>query len=119
VEECWIEEIRRDSTNFWNDKKKVCASISTYLVTRGVFKDSKQIKNKMKYIENKYKKAKDFLRNTGEGLTTDDAKMGIIAIREKVLRLCPFFESIDPYMSDNASNNPPYVAEIEDLEDFD
>lgn len=104
-------------TSGWT-KKKVCESISTYLATRNVLKDVDQVKNKMRHIEKKYKEAKDFLRNTGEGLTTDDAKMGETFIREKVLRLCPFFEIVDPYMTDNASNNPPYIAETGNSEDF-
>ena len=38
----------------------------------------------MRYIEKKFKEAEDYLRNTGEGLTTADEKMGIMAIRDKV-----------------------------------
>jgi len=40
-------------------------------------------------LEDKYRKAIDFLSHTGEGITSKDEKMGVTNIREKVLKVNP------------------------------
>ena len=67
--------------------------------------------SKLKYVEKKFKEAEDYLRGTGVGITSNDEKMGITKIREKVLSLCPFYYQVKPFMSENMAINPPFVGE--------
>jgi hypothetical protein len=53
-------------------KKSVAALISDYLKEHHVTKTMDQVLNKMRYLEDKYKDANDFLHATGEGLSTKD-----------------------------------------------
>ena len=77
--------------------------------------------SKMRYTEKKFKEAEDYLRNISEGLTTADEKMGIMAIRDKVLSICPFYYQVKPFMCESAAVNPPYLGETgtnESVEDM-
>ena len=67
---------------------------------------------KMRYIEKKFKEAEDYLRNTSEGLTAADDKIGIMVIRNKFLSICLFYYQVKPFMSKSAAVNPPYLGEI-------
>lgn len=51
------------------------------------------------------------MRNTGEGLTSNDEKMGITKIRQKVISICPFYFQVKSFMSESVSINPPYIGE--------
>ncbi|KAG0608352.1 hypothetical protein M758_8G099100 [Ceratodon purpureus] len=99
-------------------KKSVAGLISDYLRQHLMFKTADQILNKMRYIEDKYKDAKDFLNNTGEGLTTEDEKRAITSIDAKLKKLCPFYDAINPIMKDSVSITPPYVGESGPSEDL-
>lgn len=61
-------------------KKAITGIISTYLDTLNTKKSPDQVMSKMRYVEKKFKETEDFLRNTGEGLTSNDEKMGITKI---------------------------------------
>lgn len=92
-------------------KKALATLISTYFKQNQKTKSTDQILNKMRYIEDRYKEVRDFLNSTGEGLSTDDEKMSITSIREKVLQRCPFYNRIHSLMKDSVSITPPYVGE--------
>ena len=92
-------------------KKSVDVTISNYLDTFNTKKTSDQVMSKMRYVEKKFKEAEDFLRNTGEGLTSNDEKLGIAKIRDKVTSICPFYFRVKPIMSESVAVNPPYIGE--------
>ena len=92
-------------------KKSLATLISTYFKQNQKTKSTDQIINKMRYIEDRYKKVKDFLNSTGEGFSTNDEKMSITSIREKVLERCPFYDKVHPLMKDSVSITPPSVGE--------
>ena len=72
-------------------KKAVTNIISTHLETLNTKKTLEQVMSKLKYVEKKFKEAEDYLRGTGVGIMSNDEKMGITKIQEKVLSLCPFY----------------------------
>ena len=74
--------------------------------------------SRMRYIEKKFKDGEDYLRNTGQGITVADDKMGIVGIRDKVLSICPFYYQVKPFMSESAAVNPPYLGETGTNESF-
>ena len=92
-------------------KKAVSVTISNFLDTFNTKKTSEQVMSKMRYIEKKFKEAEDFLRNTGEGLTSTDEKLGIAKIKDKVISICPFYFRVKPIMSESVAVNPPYIGE--------
>ena len=51
------------------------------------------------------------MRNTGEGLTSNDEKLGITKIRDKVISICPFYFQVKSFMPNTVSMNPPYIKE--------
>jgi hypothetical protein len=71
-------------------KRSVAALISKYLKKHHVIKIVDQVLNKMRYMEDKYKDAKDFLHAIDEGLSKEDEKMAISTINEKVDQKCLF-----------------------------
>ena len=92
-------------------KKAITYLISKYLDTMQTKKNPDEVMSKMRYSEKKFKEAKDFLRNTSEGLTSFDEKMGITKIREKVLSICPFYFQVKPFMSKSVFVNPQYIGD--------
>ena len=91
-------------------KKAVTVIISMYLDTLSTKKSLDQVMNKMRYVEKKFKEAEDFLRNTSEGLTSNDKKLGITKIQEKVISICPFYFQVKSFMSETVSINLPYIG---------
>jgi hypothetical protein len=69
-------------------------------------------------VEDKYKDAKDFLQATREGLSTEDEKMPVSTISEKVYQKCPFFDIINQIMKDFVSIILPYVGESGNFENI-
>ena len=99
-------------------KKAVTKIISKYLKILQTKKTPEQVMSKMRYIEKKFKEAEDYLRNTSEGLTTVDVKMGIMVIRDKVLSICPFYYQVKLFMSESTAVNPPYLGETSTNKSF-
>lgn len=81
-------------------------------------KTCEQVMSKMRYVEKKFKEAEDFLRNTGEGLTSNDKKLEIAKIKDKVTSICPFYFRVKPIMSESVSVNPPYIGETGNTENI-
>ena len=92
-------------------KKALATLISTHFKQNQKTKSTDQIHNKMRYIEDRYKEVRNFLNFIGEGLSTDDEKMSINSIREKVLQRCPFYNKVHPLMKDSVSIISPYIGE--------
>ena len=92
-------------------KKALIALISTFFKQNQKTKSADQILNKMRYIEDRYKEERDFLKSTMERLSTYNEKMSITSIREKVLQRCPFYNRVHPLMKDSVSIIPLYVGE--------
>lgn len=99
-------------------KKSMASLISDYLKDHHVIKSVDQVLNKMRYVEDKYKDAKDFLHATGEGLSTEDEKMAVSTIRDKVYQKCPFYDIINPIMRDSVSITLPYGGESNTVENI-
>ena len=68
-------------------KKAIIVTISNFLDTLHMKKTSEQVMSKMRYVKKKFKEAENFLRNTGEGLTSTDEKLGLL---KSEIRLSPF-----------------------------
>ena len=49
-------------------KTQIVNEISLYLATKGCQKDALKVKNKIKQLEDKYRKTADWLSQTGEGI---------------------------------------------------
>ena len=92
-------------------KRAVTSIISAYLESLNTKKILEQVMNKMRYMEKKFKEVMDFLQSTGEGLTSNDEKLGITKIREKVVSICPFYFQVKSFMSESVAINPPYIGE--------
>jgi len=95
----------------WLTKKAVIVTIFNFLKTLHTKKTSEQVMSKMRYVEKKFKEAKDFLRNIGEGVTSNDKKLGIAKIRDKVISICHFYFRVKPIMFESVAVNPPYIGE--------
>jgi hypothetical protein len=95
-------------------KSQVIELIFQFLRSHEIFKTTNQIQNKLKYHEQSYRKVVDFLCNIREGLTSIEEKLGINAIRDKVLLLCLLFEHLNPFMSNKACSNPSYLGDSMD-----
>jgi len=92
-------------------KKTIIIIISNFLDTLNTKKISEHVMSKMRYVEKKFKEVEDFLRNTGEGLTSTDEKLGIAEMRDKVISICPFYFRVKLIMSESVVVNPPYIGE--------
>ncbi|KAI9103937.1 hypothetical protein DFS34DRAFT_590342 [Phlyctochytrium arcticum] len=57
-------------------------------------------------FEDKYRLAIKELDQTGGGIQTNEAKMGVESIRDEVLKICPCFEDLDPIFMDRAVHKP-------------
>ena len=67
-------------------KKALNTLISMFFKQNHKTKSTEQILNKMRYIDDRYKEVRDFLNSIREGLSTNDEKMAITSISEKVLQ---------------------------------
>ena len=80
-----------------------------------VARNAKAVGAKITRMEADYKKAFDFVSNTGQGLM-DEGK----DITEYVKKLCPYYYELDPIMASRASTKPLSMFESEgDIVDVD
>lgn len=96
-------------------KAKMCNSIiHKYLSENGVQKTPAQIQNKIGYMEVMYRKACDYCKSTGEGVTERDIVMGYPHIMAKLDSICPYFWRLGEFMKDRPCTNPPYISDSMD-----
>ncbi|KAI9104908.1 hypothetical protein DFS34DRAFT_682702 [Phlyctochytrium arcticum] len=87
-------------------KIAVAGEAAGFLGTKGFQADAKQVQSKVTQFEDKYRAATKELAQTGNGLLTTEAKMGVKSIRDKVLKICPCFKDLNPIFMDRAVHKP-------------
>ena len=71
-------------------------------------RNAKSVGAKIARMEGEYKKAFDFVNNTGQGLK-DEGK----DITDTVKKMCPYYYDLDPIMGTRASTKPLELFESE------
>ncbi len=68
----------------------------------------KQITNKIHHLENSYRKAYNFqFKETGAGLKENNPA----SFHDALLNICPYYDHLNPIMSDRAGTAPPYSTD--------
>ena len=110
----WIRNASGATRTSGLTKKAEFITISNLLDTFNTKKTFEQVMSKMRYVKKKFKEAEDFLRNTGEGLTSTDKKLGIAKIKDKVTSICrvslTFYFQVKSIMYESVVVNPPYIG---------
>ena len=110
----WIRNASGATRTSGLTKKAEFITISNLLDTFNTKKTFEQVISKMRYVKKKFKEAEDFLRNTGEGLTSTDKKLGIAKIKDKVTSICrvslTFYFQVKSIMYESVVVNPPYIG---------
>jgi len=73
-----------------------------------VSRNAKSVGAKISRMEGEYKKAFDFVNNTGQGLMEDGQD-----ITDIMKKMCPYFYELDPIMGSRASTRPMGLFESE------
>jgi hypothetical protein len=73
-----------------------------------VARNAKAVGAKIARMEGEYKKAFDFVTNTGQGLIEEGKD-----ITEIVKKMCPYYYELDPIMGNRASTKPLDLFEAE------
>ena len=102
-----------------NGKTSVLKKESTWKVLSKKIKDAgvkvdrnpKSVGAKLQRMEAEYKRANDFVMNTGQGLLEEGKD-----ITQYVKKLCPFYYELHPIMADRASTTPLASFESEGIE---
>ncbi|POW22636.1 hypothetical protein PSHT_01025 [Puccinia striiformis] len=80
------------------------------MVNRGIHhRDAKGIRQKIADLQSSYNKARDFIKNTGEGILAEDEANGIHNVQARILELCPYWDLLDPVMSDRSVTEPLHI----------
>ena len=66
----------------------------------------KQMRERFKNYQSKYRKAHLLSKSTGFGLTENDKRKGINSVSEKLKSLCPFFYQMDDLFGKKANITP-------------
>jgi len=96
-------------------KEQIWKMLSEKIAEAGitVARNEKSVGAKIARMEGEYKKAFDFVSNTGQGLMDDGED-----ITETVKKMCPYFYDLDPIMGTRASTRPLELFESEADVDF-
>lgn len=78
------------------------------LVGLGVVRSNDSIRKKITNLEAQYRKASDWLNNTGAGVTDEETLKSII------LKMCPYYYELDPVMKDRPSSFAAWTNEMSD-----
>ncbi|KAI9604328.1 hypothetical protein H4Q26_003942 [Puccinia striiformis f. sp. tritici PST-130] len=60
-------------------------------------------------LQSSYNKARDFIKNTGEGILAEDEANGIHNVQARILELCLYWDLLDPVMSDRSVTEPLHI----------
>ena len=86
--------------------KPLPLSILLLLLLVGVNCTNDSVCKKITSLEAQYRKAKDWLENTGSGVEDEEQ------LRTVVLKMCPYFYDLDAVMKDRPSSYAAYTNEI-------
>ncbi|KAI8916468.1 hypothetical protein DFJ77DRAFT_509865 [Powellomyces hirtus] len=67
---------------------------------------------KIQEWEKKFREAEAYLATTGKGLTSIEEKMGISAIKEKVLSKFKYYKTLEGYFGNRAGNRPLFLSQV-------
>ncbi|KAJ3263640.1 hypothetical protein HDU77_010287 [Chytriomyces hyalinus] len=91
-------------------RETLCSEVVQLMRGAGILhRDNNKVGSKIRELEMQYKNAIDWLSGTGEGILdsaeiSHDDKEG--CIRKGILKRCPYYDVLDPVMSDRASSRP-------------
>ena len=77
---------------------------------------SKQMQERFKNYQTKYRKAHLLASSTGFGLTEEDEKKGIKSIFEKLDSMCPYYNKREELFGSQANVTPLYKVDTQDSE---
>ncbi|KAI9625992.1 hypothetical protein H4Q26_015980 [Puccinia striiformis f. sp. tritici PST-130] len=67
------------------------------------------IRQKIADLQRSYNNACDFTKNTGEGILAEDEANGVHTVQDQILELCPYWDLLDPVMSDRSVTEPLHI----------
>ncbi|KAJ3379488.1 hypothetical protein HDU80_002406 [Chytriomyces hyalinus] len=91
-------------------RETLCSEVVQLMRAAGIHhRDNNKVGTKIRELEASYKNAIDWLSGTGQGIMdstemSQDEKQS--DIRSTTLKKCPYFDVLDPLMSDRASSQP-------------
>ncbi|XP_024391460.1 uncharacterized protein [Physcomitrium patens] len=91
-------------------KMRLIKCIVEYLQSRGISKTNIQVKNKIKHLEDTYKKANDIIVKLG---MNNSAVMKDPKVKAQVLSACPFWERLQAGMSEEPAVVVPQTSEAQ------
>ncbi|KAH9464879.1 hypothetical protein Pst134EB_004384 [Puccinia striiformis f. sp. tritici] len=103
---CWIttgknyEKWRGDKEE-GKSKVRLLTEINKLMNESGIFhREPRGIRQKIGELQKLYNKARDFLKNTGEGILAEDEENGVYTVEQKLHEDCPYWDQLDPVMED-------------------
>ncbi|KAI7947773.1 hypothetical protein MJO28_009681 [Puccinia striiformis f. sp. tritici] len=68
-----------------------------------------RVRQKIGELQSSYNTARDFLKNTGEGILAEDEVNGVHTVEAKLLELCRYYNTLDPIMGARSVTQPLHV----------
>ncbi|KAH9473698.1 hypothetical protein MJO29_000761 [Puccinia striiformis f. sp. tritici] len=91
-------------------KVRLLTEINKLMNKCGIFhREAKGIRQKIGELQKSYNKARDFLKNTGEGILAEDEENGVYTVEQKIQEECPYWDQLDPIMGDRSVTQPLHV----------
>ncbi|WAQ81674.1 hypothetical protein PtA15_1A1016 [Puccinia triticina] len=77
---------------------------------RGItHRDTKGVRQKISDLQSSYNTARDFLKNTGEGIMENDEINGVRTVEDCINTLCRYWSFLDPIMGSRSVTEPLHV----------
>ncbi|POW18161.1 hypothetical protein PSHT_06139, partial [Puccinia striiformis] len=91
-------------------KARFLSEINQFMIKKGILhRDAKGIRQKIADLQRSYNNACDFTKNTGEGILAEDEANGVHTVQDRILELCPYWDLLDPVMSDRSVTEPLHI----------
>ncbi|KAH9473612.1 hypothetical protein Pst134EA_000693 [Puccinia striiformis f. sp. tritici] len=100
----------RGDTEEGKSKAQFLSEINQIMIKKGILhRDAKGIRQKIADLQRSYNNACDFTKNTGEGILAEDEANGVHTVQDRILELCPYWDLLDPVMSDRSVTEPLHI----------
>ncbi|WAR59902.1 hypothetical protein PtB15_11B543 [Puccinia triticina] len=91
-------------------KTRLCSEIVQLMNLRGITHcDTKGVCQKISDLQSSYNTARDFLKNTGEGIMENDEINGVRTVEDRINALCRYWSFLDPIMGSRSVTEPLHV----------
>ncbi|KAA1105797.1 hypothetical protein PGT21_019927 [Puccinia graminis f. sp. tritici] len=91
-------------------KTRLCSEIVHIMNQKGIrHRDTKGVRQKIGDLQSSYNTARDFVKNTGEGIMAADELNGVHTVYDCIYELCRYWNILDPIMAARSVTEPLHI----------